>query len=211
VPERPDDAEDFAAKYESNNPISRRLIDGYFSGVASLIATATKSLPDAAVTHEVGCAEGNSTVRVRGLLPKGHDFSASELIQEQVEVARAANPGLDIVQADATAMPQQDDSFDFVFILEVLEHVPEPAVVLAEMQRIIKPGGYLIAGVPREPLWRVLNMARGKYITGLGNTPGHIQHWSARGFLTLVASDFGPVEESVQPLPWTIALSRNGG
>ncbi|MGZ0220695.1 MAG: class I SAM-dependent methyltransferase, partial [Acidimicrobiales bacterium] len=153
----------------------------------------------------------NSTVRVRGLLPKGHDFSASELIQEQVEVARAANPGLDIVQADATAMPQQDDSFDFVFILEVLEHVPEPAVVLAEMQRIIKPGGYLIAGVPREPLWRVLNMARGKYITGLGNTPGHIQHWSARGFLTLVASDFGPVEESVQPLPWTIALSRNGG
>jgi hypothetical protein len=30
--------------------------------------------------------------------------------------------------------------------------------------------------VPREPIWRIGNMARGRYLGDLGNTPGHIQH-----------------------------------
>ena len=36
--------------------------------------------------------------------------------------------------------------------------------------------------MPREPLWRGLNMARGAYLKDLGNTPGHVNHWSKRSF-----------------------------
>ena len=38
----------------------------------------------------------------------------------------------------------------------------------------------LLVSVPREPLWRGLNMARGAYMRDLGNTPGHVNHWSKR-------------------------------
>ncbi len=40
------------------------------------------------------------------------------------------------------------------------------------------PSGGCWSSVPREPLWRGLNMARGAYWGALGNTPGHLNHWS---------------------------------
>jgi hypothetical protein len=42
---------------------------------------------------------------------------------------------------------------------------------------------HLLVSVPREPLWRMLNMARGAYWPALGNTPGHLNHWSRRSFV----------------------------
>jgi len=61
--------------------------------------------------------------------------------------------------------------------------------------------------VPREPIWRILNMARGKYWRALGNTPGHLQHWSRSGILGLLAEHFEIVEVRT-PLPWTMVLCR---
>ena len=43
------------------------------------------------------------------------------------------------------------------------------------------PAAHLLVSVPREPLWRALNVARGAYLRELGNTPGHVNHWSKRG------------------------------
>jgi hypothetical protein len=61
--------------------------------------------------------------------------------------------------------------------------------------------------VPREPIWRLLNMMRGKYIGSLGNTPGHLQHWSTSEFRKFVAPVFNVVEVRT-PLPWTILLMQ---
>jgi hypothetical protein len=66
---------------------------------------------------------------------------------------------------------------------------------------------HLIASVPKEPLWRILNLARGRYWSELGNTPGHLQHWSASAFTALLAQRFEVVEVR-NPLPWTMALCR---
>ena len=68
-------------------------------------------------------------------------------------------------------------------------------------------GGHLLVSVPREPLWRALNMARGAYLTDLGNTPGHVNHWSRRGFEALL-SRHGEVVETRSPFPWTMTLVR---
>ena len=89
--------------------------------------------------------------------------------------------------------------------IEVLEHVPEPEATLAEMARVAR--GHLLVSVPREPLWRGLNMARGAYWRDLGNTPGHVNHWSKRGFVSLL-SRYGTVEEARSPFPWTMLLVR---
>lgn len=56
-------------------------------------------------------------------------------------------PSIDI-QAPADAIPVEDESFDAVLLTQVLEHVPEPARVLAELARIARPGGRIFLTVP---------------------------------------------------------------
>ena len=87
----------------------------------------------------------------------------------------------------------------------MLEHVPDPEHTLAEMARCAER--HLLVSVPREPLWRMLNMARGAYWSELGNTPGHLNHWSRRSFVRLL-SRHGEVVEVRSPFPWTMLLVR---
>ena len=61
--------------------------------------------------------------------------------------------------------------------------------------------------MPREPLWRGLNMARGAYWKDLGNTPGHVNHWSKRSFVALLVAPRRGVEAR-SPFPWTMLLVR---
>ena len=68
---------------------------------------------------------------------------------------------------------------------------------------------WILVSVPREPLWRGLNMARGAYWRDLGNTPGHLNHWSKREFAGLLRR-YGEVVELRSPFPWTMALVRVG-
>jgi hypothetical protein len=66
---------------------------------------------------------------------------------------------------------------------------------------------HLLVSVPREPLWRALNVARGAYVRDLGNTPGHVNHWS-RGSFVQMARRYGEVLEARSPFPWTMLLVR---
>ena len=68
-------------------------------------------------------------------------------------------------------------------------------------------GANQLTPLPREPLWRGLNMARGAYLRDLGNTPGHVNHWSKRAFTSLL-SRYGTVEQARSPFPWTMVLVR---
>ena len=81
-------------------------------------------------------------------------------------------------------MSYPSKAFDLVIACEVLEHIMYPAKVLAEAKRLSRR--YAIFSVPREPIWRVLNVARGRYLADLGNTPGHINHWSTQSFVNQV-------------------------
>ena len=105
----------------------------------------------------------------------------------------------------AENLPFEDDEFDLACAIEVLEHVPDPEHTVAEMARCAQR--HLLVSVPREPLWRMLNMARGAYWSDLGNTPGHLNHWSRRSFVALL-SRHGRVTEVRSPFPWTMLLVR---
>jgi hypothetical protein len=61
--------------------------------------------------------------------------------------------------------------------------------------------------VPREPLWRALNLARLSYVRELGNTPGHLNHWSKRDFVRFLTRRF-EVIETRSPTPWSMVLCR---
>ena len=105
----------------------------------------------------------------------------------QAEWAKRQAPNLEYKIMKAETFPFADGEFELASAIEVLEHVPDPEHTVAEMARVAR-GGHLLVSVPREPMWRGLNMARGAYIKDLGNTPGHLNHWSRKAFVELLAA-----------------------
>ena len=186
-------------KYTRTNAITRRLMDGYFKAFAELVAGM-----DIESAFEPGCGEGFSTKRIRSILPARVSLEASELDGRLVQSAVAANPGVVVRQESVYQIARQDKSVDLVILLEVLEHLDDPAKAMAEICRVSRK--YVIVGVPREPLWCLMNLMRLKYVGGLGNTPGHIRHWSAGSFRRFVGR-FADVREVRKPLPWTMVLA----
>jgi SAM-dependent methyltransferase len=186
-------------KYSTRNPIERRLVEGFLSQLDELVART-----GASEAHEVGCGEGELSMRLArsGLRVRGTD-AFPEVIEEARERAGAQE-----IHYEATPVEELDpdqDAAELIVCCEVLEHLEDPERALDVLAQLARP--WLIASVPREPLWRVLNMARLKYLGDLGNTPGHLGHWSRRGFLDLLEPRFEVVEVR-SPLPWTMALCR---
>jgi SAM-dependent methyltransferase len=203
------ETEDFAHKYteEGQGKIGSKLLDGYFASVESLFVEAEFGASNIKAI-ELGCGEGFSTQRLREILPDNVELYASEYVDALVPKAQGRNPKVKIIQESIYETTHADNTFDLIFLLEVLEHLDYPGQALAELKRILKPDGRLILGVPREPIWCGLNMARGKYLKRFGNTPGHFNHWSTITLRRYIRKHFGPVVAKRTPLPWTIVLAK---
>ncbi len=199
--------EDFRGKYESGK-IGDKLLDGYFKAVKKL-THAAEIAEEKAKAIEVGCGEGLSTRRINSFLPGHIELEASEFVEHQIPHAKKNNPGLTVTAESVYDLKHHDDKFHLVYLLEVLEHLDYPERALEEIKRVLKPGGHLIVGVPREPLWRTLNVSRGKYLKDLGNTPGHLNHWSSKELVKFLEKHFGSVVAKESPLPWTLALAKS--
>jgi 2-polyprenyl-3-methyl-5-hydroxy-6-metoxy-1,4-benzoquinol methylase len=188
-------------KYGSSNPVVRRLMARFESTLDELFAQANpKSLLD------VGCGEGvlvhKWAQRVSGGRVVGIDLEEESI---QAGWAERQAPNLEYRVMEAENLPFVDNEFELASAIEVLEHVPDPEHTVSEMARCAER--HLLVSVPREPLWRMLNMARGAYWPELGNTPGHLNHWSRRSFVSLL-SRHGEVVEVRSPFPWTMLLVR---
>lgn len=193
------ETEDFAGKYENNGKIARYLVNSYFKAVSRLVSK-TKGVE---VAHEIGVGEGRSTMRLKALVPK---LSGSEFVTDLVVIAQKNNPELNIFNESIYDLTFEDESVDLIFLLEVLEHLDYPKLALKELKRVSKK--YIILGVPREPIWCILNMFRLKYLKHLGNTPGHLNHWSKKQLIKLIENEYGKVIAVESPLPWTIVLAE---
>ena len=190
-------------KYNAKNPVMRRLMDGFERDLDELFARAApRSILD------VGCGEGVLTCQWADRLGDGRivgiDLDDPKL---RAEWDKRRRDNLEYRAEEATSLSFADDEFDMATAIEVLEHVPQPEQTLAEMARVAER--WLLVSVPREPIWRALNMVRGAYLRDLGNTPGHLNHWSKVSFVSLL-SRYGTVEEVRTPLPWTMALVHLG-
>lgn len=188
-------------KYNSRNPVARLLQRGFERNLEDLFSsTEPRSLLD------VGCGEGVLTHRwATALAPRrvvGIDLDDPQIAAEW---ARRPAPNLTYLAQRAENLPFGDGEFDLVTAIEVLEHVPDPAHTIAEMARCAER--HVLVSVPHEPLWRAVNMARGAYLRQLGNTPGHINHFS-RPAITALCARHGEVIEVRSPFPWTMVLVR---
>jgi ubiquinone/menaquinone biosynthesis C-methylase UbiE len=188
-------------KYRSKNPIERRLMKGFF---AALFDALPRQHP--ATVLEVGVGEGEISAKLRSIYPDSHIVGVD--LHDEALAADWRMRGFAGVYADIVRLPFPPMAFDLVMGIEVLEHVDDPVAALGELVRVSR--GRLVLSVPREPIWRVANMARGKYLAALGNTPGHIQHWSRRSFAELVGSQLEVVSVTT-PFPWTMIEARPHG
>jgi 2-polyprenyl-3-methyl-5-hydroxy-6-metoxy-1,4-benzoquinol methylase len=188
-------------KYGSTNPVVRRLMARFEGALQELFG-----LAGAESVLDVGCGEGVLVHRWATERP-GARLVGIDLEEPSIQAGWAEReaPNLEYRVMAAANLPFADGEFDLASAIEVLEHVPDPEHTVAEMARCANR--HLLVSVPREPLWRMLNMARGAYWSELGNTPGHLNHWSRREFVRLL-SRHGKVLEVRSPIPWTMLLVR---
>jgi SAM-dependent methyltransferase len=188
-------------KYGSTNPVVRRLMASFERELDGLFELAS---PDSVL--DVGCGEGvlvhQWAQRLGERRVVGIDLEEASI---QAGWAERQAPNLEYRVMEAANLPFAANEFDLASAIEVLEHVPDPEHTLDEMARCAER--HLLVSVPREPLWRMLNMARGAYWPALGNTPGHLNHWSRASFKKLL-SRHGEVVEVRSPFPWTMLLVR---
>ncbi len=198
---------EYSDKYTNSGKLGEMLVSKYFLSVNKLLSRIPREVIDNGNVLEVGCGPGFSSERISNMLGKSTTFFISDYEEENVKDARnKLGKRAKVSLEDIYSLDRQDNSMSLIFILEVLEHLEEPEKALAEIRRV--GSNYFIFGVPREPVWRILNMLRGKYLKNLGNTPGHLQNWSRKRFKKFLERNSFRIIAVESPLPWTLVLAE---
>jgi arsenite methyltransferase len=129
-----DNAQSFARKYVSAWQLPVEWLD----------------IPTGGVALDVGSGPGNVTASLaraagRDGLALGLDISVPMLTRA---VDAQAGPNVGFLRADAQQLPFRDETFDAVTSLAVLQLIPDPSATLAEIARVLKPGGRIALMVP---------------------------------------------------------------
>jgi 2-polyprenyl-3-methyl-5-hydroxy-6-metoxy-1,4-benzoquinol methylase len=195
-------AGNFYDKYNTRNPFARLLMRHFLGDFDSLVAV-TK----ANQAYEVGCGEGQLACRLlsRGLTVHGSDVEPA-CVERANSIASQLGHGNPFVVRSVYDLTAAETEAELVICCEVLEHLTDPNMALRTLAGLANP--FLLVSVPHEPLWRVLNIARGAYLRRLGNTPGHIQHWTPRQFIRLLRR-YVEILEIRYPVPWTLVLCHS--
>jgi SAM-dependent methyltransferase len=185
-------------KYTAKNPAIRFLTQRWVANLEEVfdrVAADPNGAPKRAL--EVGCGEG---VIADKLQRRAEEVVALDLPDAGLRAWWQRYPGPRYLHGDAHHLPFEDGQFDLVVAVEVLEHLHDPVQGLREMARVSRR--HLVLSVPREPIFRGCNLVALRYVADLGNTPGHLNHWSKRGFAKFVAT-VADVREVTAPFPWT--------
>lgn len=191
-------------KYTSRNPLIRWLTGRFLADLDTILSRVAPKLGTRSRVLEVGCGEGEIAKR---LYARWDDVVALDLHDEGLRNEWRGVTGPLFLNADAEQLPFEDGTFDLTVCIEVLEHLRDAHRGMAELARVGR-GGHLVLSVPREPLFRLGNAVTGRHITSLGNTPGHLNHWSTRGFIRFV-QEVAEVREVAKPFPWTMLWARS--
>jgi SAM-dependent methyltransferase len=116
-----------------------------------------RDLPPTGTALDVGAAGGGNTRVLRDL-----GWHAVAVEYGETGAAVAQSRGLPVFRADAQCLPVRSGSVGLVTALDVIEHLPDDKASLAEMHRVLRPGGRLLIAVPADPrLWSAHDEAVG--------------------------------------------------
>ena len=177
------------------------LMHNFFAALQSLVAP----LPVSTVL-EIGCGEGEIGKRIVRFLPSA-SYYGTDLDPGIVHTASTHHPSLQFGTLSIYDIPSEPVRADLIVASEVFEHLGEPRMAMNAL--LAADFRYLLLSVPREPVWRLLNCLRGKYLLRGGNTPGHVNHWSRASFVAFLGTFPAlKIERVASPFPWTMVLCR---
>jgi len=191
-------------KYRTRNLISRFLVNGFLAALnKNLSAIPTHEVKK---VSEIGCADGELIKHIHTVFENAQ-IDATDISEKEILKAKTNCASIPVnfsIQNAENLDKYRDSGYDLVICCEVLEHLENPEQGLSELYRI--SNRYVLVSVPNEPLWRILNLSRGKYIRSLGNTPGHLNHWSTTQFLRFLQGENFIFIRKMYPLPWQMVL-----
>jgi SAM-dependent methyltransferase len=114
---------------------------------------------------DVGCGAGQTYGQ--WVNRRAGAYSGVDVSEKAVELARGSGLDAEVIE-DAAALPFEDESFDVAICIEVFEHLFSPDKAAAEICRVLRPGGTLIASAPNAAYWRL----RANLLFGLWNPLG---------------------------------------
>jgi SAM-dependent methyltransferase len=160
---------------------------------------------------DVGCGEGDTAAEIRAMT--GARVTCVDVSDVAVETCRRR--GFDAYRVDIndSSLPFTDESFDAVYLGEVIEHLTQPDRALRDIWRILRPKGHLVLSTPNlaclpnrfllaiglQPLFSEVSeevvLGRGSKALGQGGAPvGHLRLYTRRGLVeTLQLHAFQPV------------------
>jgi SAM-dependent methyltransferase len=208
-------------QYPAPAPPPDPALDRKFQRVCELVA---EQMPCSRYL-DAGCGDGRYLAAL-ARLPAGPEHVAATDISERIlETARAAaaEAGIEIetARANLEALPFPDGRFDLVLCTQVIEHLLDPALGLAEIARVLAPGGCAIVTTDhrRNLVTKTLNLPRTVAVRVLGLRGRHVPVvWSERTFgageLVRLAQDAGLAVERMEtfrfslrrPLDWKPAV-----
>lgn len=111
---------------------------------------------------DLGCAAGHDTA---WFSRKAREAFGLDYSESAVEEARRSYPHIEFIRGSSASLPFEDNFFDVVTFIEVLEHLPEQdeRPTLREIHRVLKPGGILILSTPHKGLFYFLDPLDAKF------------------------------------------------
>lgn len=100
----------------------------------------------------------------------------------------------------------ENEKINNILFSEVLEHLYRPNYVLNKLSKLNFQK--MIITVPNEPLWRILNILRLKYLKDFGNTPGHVNHFSKEKLKKIIYENNLKVEKTLITQPFILMLIK---
>jgi methionine biosynthesis protein MetW len=133
---------------QARDPLHRWVLDPIFDPFAN-------SRHDVALTMvsqghrllDIGCWNGDFLSRIRES-GRFDELEGVDLVQGSVDRARSKGFRAQVIDLNSQPLPYRDGDFDAVTMLAVLEHVFDPYFIVAELHRVLRPGGTLVIAVP---------------------------------------------------------------
>src|SRR3990172_6310050 len=180
--------------YKNKNPLIRWVHLQRQRNTRDLIPPTCKKILD------VGCGEGHLLVYLNEV--PGRKLFGVDVLSSVIKQAQERVPEATIKLAKKNRIPFENETFDAVSCIDVLEHVPDWRALIKEILRVTKTNGIIVLGWPNDDNWNF-----GRLLMGKGPVPDHINILTPR--IVRQAIQRQPMRSKRIPFgfPWKICLT----